>query len=98
MARIGFTLLEVIITLVLFAILGAMILPYYYSGAMDKNAPLTSLTTPLSVQAIMASIIADYNSSTSYQTDPATNFASQIVIPNYGLTANYIITKNAAFK
>jgi len=56
----GFTLLEVIITLVVGAILMALIIPYLGTALTKSGLPLTQLRATLTVYQTMENITADY--------------------------------------
>ncbi|WP_243439346.1 type II secretion system protein [Fundidesulfovibrio soli] len=98
-ARNGFALIELIVTLTLLAVMAAMVVPYFLSGITRGTEPLSRMPTPLSVQSIMASIVADYggNNSAQYQHDLSA-LNARIVNGNYGLSAAYTITKNPNYK
>ncbi|WP_243312404.1 type II secretion system protein [Fundidesulfovibrio agrisoli] len=95
----GFALIEMIITLTLLGVLAAMVAPYFLTGITTGADPLKNMPTPLGVQSIMASIIADYgsNSTAQYQHDLSA-LNSRIVNGNYGLSSAYTITKNPNYK
>jgi len=68
----GFTLIEIIITIVIVAILGAMILTFLSKSLVDSSEPIRRLRQTSDLNRVMANITADYNkypkwrSSTSY--------------------------------
>jgi len=68
----GFTLIEIIITVVIVAILGAMILTFLSKSLVDSSEPVKRLRQTSDLNRVMANITADYNkypkwrSSTSY--------------------------------
>jgi prepilin-type N-terminal cleavage/methylation domain-containing protein len=93
----GFALIELIITLTLVAVLAAMVVPFFKPSVTRGADPLGFMNTPLGVQTIMASIIADYSSNATYLHD-LTLLNSQIVNGNYGLTASCTIVKNSNYK
>ena len=61
-AAAGFTLLEVIITLTVGALLMAVILPYLGTTVTRSGEPLTNLRNTLSIYRTMENISADYRS------------------------------------
>lgn len=63
----GFTLLEIIVTLTMAAIVGALM--YQYSGTILTNSalPLTQIGRALSLQKVMENVFADYK--TNYSTN-----------------------------
>ena len=98
MKNSGFALIELIITLILVAVMATMVIPFFKPRVTLGTDPFAFMNTPLSVQTIMASIIADYNSNGTYLHD-LSQLNSQIVNGNYGLTsANNTITKDNTFK
>ena len=97
MRRNGFTLIEVLVTLVLVAFLATMVVPYMLSGVINTADPLLRMPSSLSVQGIMSNIVQGYNANPLFQNDLALMNAS-IVTGSYGLTANHTITKDPAFK
>src|SRR3990170_582607 len=56
----GFTLLEVIITFTLIAIVGTMLYTYLGTSMTKSSVPLSRLQMSLSLQQIMENITADY--------------------------------------
>lgn len=59
--RTGFTLLEVIVTLVLFGIVAVMLGPYLLGPVSRSSAPLENLKKGISLQESMEKIIFKYN-------------------------------------
>ena len=58
----GFTLLEVIITLTVGALLMAVIIPYLGTSVSKSSEPLTNLRNTLSIHQTMENMTADYRS------------------------------------
>jgi prepilin-type N-terminal cleavage/methylation domain-containing protein len=58
----GFTLLEVIITLTVGALLMAVILPYLGTSVTKSSEPLSNLRNTLSIYRTMENLTADYHS------------------------------------
>jgi len=96
-ARSGFTLLEIIITLILVSVMGAMVVPYFLSGVTRSSEPITQMATPLGLQDVMARIVADYYSKSMFMHDLSL-LNAQIVTGNYGITASHTVIKDPAFK
>lgn len=57
----GFTLIEIIITVVFIAILGAMVLTFLSKSLVDSSEPIKRLRQTSDLNAVMANIMADYN-------------------------------------
>ncbi|MEN6319920.1 MAG: prepilin-type N-terminal cleavage/methylation domain-containing protein [Syntrophaceae bacterium] len=57
----GFTLIEIIVTVVIVAILGAMILTFLSKSLVDSRDPIRRLRKSSDLNRIMANITADYN-------------------------------------
>lgn len=96
-AQKGFSLIELIVTILLVAVLGSMVVPYFLSGVTRGADPLNDMPTPLGLQSIMAAIVADYYSSGTYMNDLA-QLNNSIVTGNYGITANHTVTKDPNYK
>jgi prepilin-type N-terminal cleavage/methylation domain-containing protein len=88
----GFTLIEVILVLVVLGVLAVMVVPYYMSGVTSSSVALNSMNSTLSIQSVMAKIVADYNNpaNSTYRSD-LTAFLSYINTNavNYGLVSGY---------
>ena len=97
MRRNGFTLIEVLLTLILVGLLAGMVVPYFLSGVTHTADPIVNMPSPLSVQGIMANVVQGYYSSPVYQHD-LTQMSASITSGNYGLTANHTIAKDLTFK
>jgi hypothetical protein len=93
----GFALLDLIITIILMAVMAAMVIPFFKPGVTRGTDPFSFMSTPLSVQTILANIIADYSSNVTYLHDLA-QFNTRLVNGNYGLSASVTITKDPAYK
>lgn len=57
----GFTLIEIIIALVLFAILGTVIFQYLGTALFKSSAPIRGIGQALELQQVMEKITADYD-------------------------------------
>ncbi|WP_428565386.1 MAG: type II secretion system protein [Solidesulfovibrio sp. DCME] len=94
-AEWGFTLLEVILTFVLFAIVATVAVSYFTKGITRTDIPVTQLQTDASLQLVLENMIADktavYNTNlTGFYSNLGTIDASQSV---YGSGSNYIVTQ-----
>jgi len=94
----GFTLIELLVTILLVAVLSAMTLPLFFSGVTRSSDPLNQMPTPLSLQDIMARIIADYYSNATSYLHDLNQLNANITTGNYGITAGHTITKDPAYK
>jgi prepilin-type N-terminal cleavage/methylation domain-containing protein len=80
----GFTLIEIIITMMIVSVLGTMIYTYFLKAFSESVTPITRLRASAALHMVMANITADYNryprwrSGTSYSSPPTfvipTNF------------------------
>lgn len=96
-AQKGFTLIELIVTIMVVGVLSSMVVPYFLSGVTKGADPLNEMPTPLGLQSVMAAIVADYYSSGTYMNDLAQLNAS-IVTGKYGITAGHTVTKDPNYK
>ena len=75
----GFTLLEVIIIFVIGAVLAAMTMPYFYSGAMKTETPIDRLQASSHLNQAMETIVADHdNNFTPATSTTLANFANKV--------------------
>ena len=93
----GFTLIELIVTIVLVAVMASMVVPYFLSGVTSSVDPINDMPTPVSLQNIAANIMADYSSNANYLNDLSL-LNSQIVSGKYGLSSAHTITKSTTYK
>lgn len=75
----GFTLIEVIITLVVLAILAAMVASYFGTSIFQSSTPVSRLKAAGKLNAVMEKITADYNNSPATWS-PNTAYAVDTVI------------------
>jgi len=61
LSEAGFTLIETIVTVVLVAILGAMIITFLSDSLIKSSDPVKSLRASSNLNMVMANITADYN-------------------------------------
>jgi prepilin-type N-terminal cleavage/methylation domain-containing protein len=59
--KAGFTLIEIIVTVVIVAILGAVIITFLSDSLIRSSDPLKSLRASSNLDMVMANITADYN-------------------------------------
>lgn len=78
----GFTLLEIIITLTVTAILATMIFTYFGRAFTESVTPLRRLKGTLELQRIMANITADYNVYPKWRSG-ASYPSGSYVVPTY---------------
>jgi prepilin-type N-terminal cleavage/methylation domain-containing protein len=76
----GFTLLEIIITLIIASILGAMVYPYFGSIFTESVTPIARLNSVFEIHKAMENITADYNNHTIWQASTSYSIDS-IVTP-----------------
>ena len=91
--RSGFTLIEIIITMMIVSVLGTMIYTYFLKAFSESVTPITRLRDSAALHKVMANITADYNryprwrSGTTYSTSMVT-----YVIPTNFNGHYYILT------
>lgn len=66
---VGFSLIEIIVTLVIAGIAAAMLVPFFMSSVTESSLPMDRLGTDMNLQAVMENMIQDY------RTNFATNLA-----------------------
>ncbi|MBI4805761.1 MAG: type II secretion system protein [Desulfovibrio sp.] len=96
----GFTLIELIVTILLVGIMAAMVVPYFLSGVTTSSKPFDQMPPPLRLQLVMANIITDYSNSGTYLHN-LTQLNSNIVVSNssvYKLNSLYTINTNANYR
>jgi prepilin-type N-terminal cleavage/methylation domain-containing protein len=59
--RSGFTLIEIIITMMIVSVLGTMIYTYFLKAFSESVTPITRLRASAALHKVMANITADYN-------------------------------------
>lgn len=85
----GFSLIEIIITLVVLAIAGAMLATFMGPGITRSSDPLRALQNDASLQAVMENMIADA------KTQTLDTLQGKITAKNYG---SYTIERNSKCK
>ena len=87
----GFTLIEMIVTLVIVAVLGAMIYTYFGKGFTESVTPVNRLKQSTALHRVMQNITADYNVYPQWR--PGTVYAvNTFVIPTNFNGRYYICT------
>ena len=94
----GFTLIEIIITMMIVSVLGTMIYTYFLKAFSESVTPITRLRASAALHMVMANITADYNryprwrSGTSYSSPPTfvipTNFNGYFYFATNGGTSS----------
>jgi prepilin-type N-terminal cleavage/methylation domain-containing protein len=88
----GFTLLEIIITLVIASILGSLVYSYFGSAFMGSSTPIVRLNSAFELHKAMENITADYNNHTIWQA--STDYSiDDIVVPTTKNGHRYRCTK-----
>ena len=79
-SQMGFTLLEIILTLIIASILGSLVYTYFGSAFTESGTPITRLKSAFELHKAMENITADYNNHTPWQA--STSYSNDdIVIP-----------------
>lgn len=92
----GFTLMEIIITLLLGSLLAAMMIPYISTNLTRSSEPIHRLQNSLTIQQIMENITADYeNGQTLADLKTAIGAEGSNQTNNYG---SYHVTANRFIK
>lgn len=91
----GFTLLEVIMTFVLFAIVCTVAISYFSSGVTRTDIPVTQLQTDASLQLVLENMIADKKASYDTDLNGLSNALGTLNVSQsvYGSGTNYIVTQ-----
>jgi len=76
----GFTLIEVIVTIVIVAILAAMILTFLSKSFVSSGDPITTVKNAAYLSRVMANITADYNKYPKWRSS-TTYSQNSIVVP-----------------
>jgi prepilin-type N-terminal cleavage/methylation domain-containing protein len=79
----GFTLIEIIITLTVTAVLATMIYMYFGKAFSESVTPITRLQTSTSLQRVMENIRADYNVYPRWRSGAAYTTSSYIIPTNF---------------
>jgi len=75
----GFTLIEIIVTVVLVAILGAMIITFLSDSLIKSSDPVKSLRASSNLNMVMANITADYNRYPKWRSGTTYTFGNCVV-------------------
>jgi len=76
----GFTLLEIIISLIIASILGALVYTYFGSAFTESGTPIARLNSVFELHKAMENITADYNNHTLWQASTSYSIDA-LVIP-----------------
>jgi prepilin-type N-terminal cleavage/methylation domain-containing protein len=77
----GFTLIEIIITIVFVAVLAAMMIPYFGKSLTQSSNPLARLATSMTLNETMENITAEYNNRFQHWRPNYTYAAGATVLP-----------------
>lgn len=77
----GFTLIEIIITLVVAAILGTMIITYFGTAFLESGTPINRLKASANLHQVMENITADYNQYPKWRSEATYTKDTSYVIP-----------------
>lgn len=77
----GFTLIEIIVTLTITAVLATMIFTYFGKAFTESVTPLTRLKSSAALQRVMENITADYNVYPKWRSGTAYTQNTSFVIP-----------------
>jgi prepilin-type N-terminal cleavage/methylation domain-containing protein len=95
-SRMGFTLIEVIITLVLFGIMATMLGPYLVQSVSQSSTSLVNLTREIALQACMEDIIYNYNKSYTTNLSGLKSYVTSNASEKYSIITNEFATINAS--
>jgi prepilin-type N-terminal cleavage/methylation domain-containing protein len=87
-SRMGFTLIEVIITLVLFGVMATMLGPYLVQSVAQSSTPLVNLTNEVALQACMEDIIYNYNKSYTTNLSGLKSYVTTNAYGKYSIITN----------
>jgi prepilin-type N-terminal cleavage/methylation domain-containing protein len=79
----GFTLIEIIITLTVTAVLSTMIFTYFGKAFTESVTPITRLKNSAAIQRVMENITADYNVYPKWRSGAAYTSASYVIPTNF---------------
>lgn len=85
----AFTLLEIVLTFILFSLVSVMIIPYYQSGVLTQHQPIERLQYSSILNDAMELIVRDYDASTK------DSFALTTLSNNVTSFATYYVGKCA---
>ena len=81
----GFTLIEIIITMMIISVLGTMIYTFFLNAFSDSVVPITRLRASAALHKVMANITADYNRYPRWRSE--TNYST--VMLTYVIPTNF---------
>jgi len=92
LAQSGFTLIEIIVTMMFVAIFSAMMLTFLSKSLVDSTDPVKRLRQTSDLHKVMANIMADYNRYPKWRSE--TNYSqNNIVVPTIRNGKYYICTQ-----
>jgi prepilin-type N-terminal cleavage/methylation domain-containing protein len=83
----GFTLIEIIITMMIVSILGTMIYTFFLKAFSESVTPITRLRASVGLHKVMANITADYNRYPRWRS--GTLYAGSAFAPVYVVPTNF---------
>ena len=85
----GFTLIEVIITIVVVAILAAMMVPYFGTSLLQGGTPIARLKSSMTLNQTMENITAEYNSRFQHWRPGYAYAAGALILPSTPVVNGY---------
>jgi prepilin-type N-terminal cleavage/methylation domain-containing protein len=79
----GFTLIEIIVTLTITAVLATMIFTYFGKAFTESVTPITRLKSTAALQRVMENITADYNVHPKWRSGAAYTSANYVTPTNF---------------
>jgi prepilin-type N-terminal cleavage/methylation domain-containing protein len=79
----GFTLIEIIVTLTITAVLATMIFTYFGKAFTESVIPITRLKSSAALQRVMENITADYNVHPKWRSGATYTSASYVIPTNF---------------
>ncbi len=96
----GFSLIELIVTIIIIAIFGSMIIVFYGSSIIKSSDPITRLRKTSDLHKIMENITADYNKYPKWRSETYYSVMNTVIIPanvnGHGYRCNNIGTTGSS--